>query len=151
MTQQRRSQSQNSVLKSSVLAIVLSLPLPALAGLKLCNTTSSQVGVAIGYQDQRGTATEGWWNISAQTCEKLLKVSAPSRYIYVYAIDYERGGEWTGELAMCVSDGSFMIRDTSNCEERGYRTARFYEVDTGSASDWTIRLADPEKTKPSSN
>jgi len=124
---------------------------PAFAGLKFCNATSSRVGVAIGYQDQSGPATEGWWNISAQTCENLLKSSPPSRYLYVYAVDYERGGEWAGELAMCISDESFLIRDINNCEERGYKSVKFHEVDTGNAKDWTIRLTDPETPKPEAN
>ena len=46
---------------------------PALADLKLCNTTASRVGVAIGYKDAEGWATEGWWNIASHTCETLLK------------------------------------------------------------------------------
>ena len=38
---------------------------PAYADLKLCNTTASRVGVAIGYKDAEGWATEGWWNIAS--------------------------------------------------------------------------------------
>ncbi len=117
------------------------------AELKLCNATPSRVGVAIGYQDSRGWATEGWWNISAQTCESLLKGPMPSRYIYVYAIDYERGGEWSGTHTMCVTDKSFSIRDVKDCEGRGFRTGKFYEVDTGQSGQWTIKLSDPEKDK----
>ncbi|MEX1060395.1 MAG: DUF1036 domain-containing protein, partial [Methyloceanibacter sp.] len=45
---------------------------PAYADLKLCNTTASRVGVAIGYKDAEGWATEGWWNIASHTCETLL-------------------------------------------------------------------------------
>ena len=121
------------------------------AELKLCNSTSSRIGVAIGYQDTRGWATEGWWNVGAQSCESLLKGAMPSRYIYVYAIDYERGGAWTGKHEMCVGKRSFTIRDVKDCAERGFGTAKFYEVDTGSATDWTIRLSDPEKTEADTN
>jgi uncharacterized membrane protein len=122
----------------------------AAAELTLCNATPSRIGVAIGYKDSRGPATEGWWNIGAQTCESLLKGPSQSRFVYVYAVDYERGGEWTGNLAMCIGDNSFTIRDITNCEGRGYRTAKFFEVDTGNAPNWTIRLADPEtvETEP---
>lgn len=134
---------------SIALALISSVlwPAAAFAELKLCNATPSRVGVAIGYQDSRGWATEGWWNISAQTCESLLKGPMPSRYIYVYAIDYERGGEWSGAHTMCVTDSSFSIREVKNCEDRGYRTGKFYEVDTGRAAQWTIRLADPDKNQ----
>jgi uncharacterized membrane protein len=33
-----------------------------------------------------------------------------SRY-YVYAIDYDRGGEWMGQAIMCTRDKEFTIRD----------------------------------------
>ena len=140
-------------IRSAALTMIVLFTAPILwsgqahAELKLCNATPSRVGVAIGYQDSRGWATEGWWNISAQTCESLLKGPMPSRYIYVYAVDYERGGEWNGTHTMCVTDKSFSIRNVKNCEDRGYRTGKFYEVDTGRAAQWTIRLADPDKDK----
>src|SRR5688572_8248537 len=34
---------------------------PAKADLKLCNNTESRVGVALGYKDAQGWASEGWW------------------------------------------------------------------------------------------
>jgi uncharacterized membrane protein len=119
----------------------------AKADLKLCNATPSRIGVALGYQDRKGWATEGWWNVPAETCENLLKGTLPSRYIYVYAIDYERGGEWFGEHRMCINEKSFTIRNTQNCEDRGYRSRGFYEIDTGTSQSWTIRLSDPKEAK----
>lgn len=116
----------------------------AAADLKLCNASSSRIGVAIGYQDPKGWATEGWWNISSQTCETLLKGAVPSRFMYVYAVDYDRGGEWAGANFMCTLDKSFAIRDVKDCQRRGYKRTGFFEVDTGEARDWTIRLMDPE-------
>jgi uncharacterized membrane protein len=131
-------------------ATLLSGPLLALssasvrADLKLCNSTSSRVGVAIGYRDQNGWATEGWWNIASQTCETLLKGAVPSRFIYVHALDYDRGGEWAGKNFMCTDDKSFAIQGVQNCPERGYKRTGFFEVDTGNSKEWTIRLTDPE-------
>src|SRR5712691_1752671 len=69
---------------------------PARADLKLCNTTASRVGVAIGYKDVEGWATEGWWNVASHTCETLLKGVLIARFYYIHAIDYDRGGEWGG-------------------------------------------------------
>lgn len=134
-----------------ILATLTAVATAARAELKLCNSTSSRIGVAIGYQDTRGWMTEGWWNIGARSCESLLKGAMPSRYIYVYAIDYERGGAWTGKHEMCVGKRSFAIRDVKDCTGRGFDTAKFYEVDTGSATNWTIRLSDPEKTEADTN
>jgi len=116
----------------------------AFADLKLCNSTASRVGVAIGYQDNTGWATEGWWNIASQTCETLLKGAVPSRFVYVHAIDYDRGGEWGGKNDMCTAEKSFAIRGVQDCPKRGYKRTGFFEVDTGEAKEWTIRLTDPE-------
>lgn len=116
----------------------------ALADLKLCNTTASRIGVAIGYQDQSsGWTTEGWWNISARTCETLLKGAFASRYFYVHAVDYDRGGEWAGKSPMCTTDKTFTIRGTQDCSKRGYKSTGFFEVDTQDSKDWTIHLTDP--------
>lgn len=117
--------------------------LPAHADLKLCNATTSRVGVSIGYQDRQGWATEGWWNIASQSCETLLKGAVPSRFIYVHAVDYDRGGEWAGTYFMCTADKSFAIRGVQDCPKRGYKRTGFFEVDTGEAQEWTVRLTDP--------
>jgi len=121
-------------------------PLPALADLKLCNATSGRIGVAIGYQDGSGWATEGWWTIAGESCETLLKGKLGSRFYYVHAIDYDRGGEWSGPTVMCTEDKAFLIRGNADCEKRGHGQAGFMEVDTNDARDWTIRLGDPPET-----
>lgn len=113
------------------------------ADLKLCNTTASRVGIALGYKDDKGWATEGWWNIASHTCEVLLKGSLIARYYYVHAIDYDRGGEWSGNSYLCTNDKSFTIRDVKDCAKRGHRRAGFFEIDTGEEDHWTIRLTDP--------
>jgi uncharacterized membrane protein len=110
----------------------------------LCNTTSSRVGVAIGYRDVEGWATEGWWNVASHTCETLLKGVLIARFYYIHAIDYDRGGEWGGTLYMCTDDKAFTIRDVKECVKRGYKKTGFFEVDTGEERDWTVRLTDPE-------
>ncbi len=117
----------------------------ARADLKLCNTTSSRIGVAIGYQDPTGWTTEGWWNVAPQTCETLYKGALSSRFYYIHAIDYDRGGEWAGKSVMCTTDKSFTIRGVQDCGRRGYKGTGFFEVDTQEAKDWTIRLTDPSE------
>jgi uncharacterized membrane protein len=52
----------------------------ALADLKLCNKTDSRVGVALGYKDKEGWASEGWWNVGPNNCETLLKGPLIARY-----------------------------------------------------------------------
>lgn len=116
---------------------------PAAADLKLCNTTSSRVGVAIGYKDDKGWVSEGWWNVASQTCEVLLQGSLVARYYYIHALDYDRGGEWGGKAFMCTDDKSFTIRGVQECQSRGYKRSGFFEVDTTEEKDWTVRLTDP--------
>ncbi|QKP78718.1 DUF1036 domain-containing protein [Methyloligella sp. GL2] len=135
--------------RAACAALCLAAPLlaasaPAKADLKLCNTTTSRVGVAIGYKDKQGWATEGWWNVSAHSCETLLKGVLIARFYYLHAIDYDRGGEWAGTLHMCTDDKAFTIRGTDDCVTRGYKRTGFFEVDTGEERDWTVRLTDPE-------
>jgi uncharacterized membrane protein len=139
----RRWPWHGPLLLGAVIALGL-LPTPARADLKLCNTTTSRVGVAIGYRDTNGWATEGWWNVPSHTCETLLKGVLIARFYYIHALDYDRGGEWGGNLFMCTDDKSFTIRDVNQCVERGYKRTGFFEVDTGEERDWTVRLTDPE-------
>jgi uncharacterized membrane protein len=54
------------------LLVLLSSAAPAAADFRLCNNTSSRVGVAVGYKDADGWTTEGWWNLPARTCETVL-------------------------------------------------------------------------------
>src|SRR5471030_286980 len=68
---------------------------PAFADFRLCDNTGGRVGVAIGYKDADGWTTEGWWNISARSCDTLLRGALVARYYYIYAVDYDRGGEWS--------------------------------------------------------
>lgn len=110
------------------------------ADLKLCNITSSRVGVAIGYQDKTGWATEGWWNIASQTCETLLKGALPSRYVYVHAVDYDRGGEWGGKNDMCTNEKSFAIR--------GFRIAKNADI---SARDFLKSIPERRRNGPSAS
>jgi uncharacterized membrane protein len=126
-------------------ALLLAGLVPARADLKLCNTTSSRIGVAIGYQDASGWTTEGWWNIAARNCETLYRGTLSSRLYYVHAVDYDRGGEWAGKSAMCTADKVFTIRGVQDCRQRGFKSTGFFEVDTQEAKDWTIRLTDPSE------
>lgn len=124
---------------------------PARADLKLCNTTASRIGVVIGYKDDKGWTTEGWWNIPSNACWTLIKGSLVARYYYVHAIDYDRPGVWDrnesgasskSEFFMCTEDKSFVIRGADRCEERGFNRTRFFEVDTQDEKSWTITLQD---------
>ena len=115
---------------------------PAAADFRLCNNTASRVGVAIGYKDADGWTTEGWWNLPSRTCETILKGNLVARYYYVYAIDYDHGGEWMGQAFMCTRDKEFTIRGIADCLARGFDRTGFFEVDTGEQRAWTVQLTD---------
>jgi uncharacterized membrane protein len=118
---------------------------PARADLRLCNQTGSKVGISLGYRDPQGWVTEGWWDLAPKTCETLLKGALAARFYYVFAVDYTRGGEWSGRSLMCTRDSEFTIRGNEDCLARGYDRNGFFEVDTGEQKSWTIQLTDPNR------
>ena len=128
---------------ATMLALPAALAFAATGRADLCNSTASSS--SIGYQDPQGWTTEGWWNIASQTCETLLKGAVPSRFIYVHAVDYDRGGEWIGTNFMCTQDKSFAIRVSRTARSGATSAPGFFEVDTGEAKEWTIRLTDPDE------
>jgi uncharacterized membrane protein len=115
---------------------------PAAADLRVCNNTSSRVGVALGYRDGQGWITEGWWNLGPRVCETILRGQLAARFYYIHAVDYDKGGEWTGRSVMCVRNREFTIRGNEECLPRGYERAGFFEVDTGEQRSWTVQLTD---------
>src|SRR6202167_1096332 len=136
--------------------VVAASSAPAAADFRLCNNTASRVGVAVGYKDADGWTTEGWWNLPSRTCETVLKGNLVARFYYVYAIDYDRGGEWTGRAYMCTRDREFTIRGIGDCLARGFDRTGFFEVDTGEQRAWTVQLTESseqpaQKPLPSGN
>ncbi|HKG00036.1 MAG TPA: DUF1036 domain-containing protein, partial [Xanthobacteraceae bacterium] len=79
------------IARCSLLAgiVLAALAQSAGADFRLCNNTGSRVGVAVGYKDNDGWTTEGWWNLSARSCETLLRGGLVARFYYIYAVDYD--------------------------------------------------------------
>ncbi len=124
------------------------LPATAFADLRLCNMTQSRVGVAMGYKDTQGWISEGWWNLKPNECETMLKGPLAARFYYVFAQDYDRGGEWGGKTFMCTRDKEFTIRGVEDCLARGFERTGFFEIDTGEQKNWTIQLTDSTRPTP---
>jgi uncharacterized membrane protein len=134
---------------AAVVFLLLVLGHPAKADFRLCNNTGSRVGVALGYKDAEGWTTEGWWNVPSRSCETLLRGGLVARYYYIYAVDYDRGGEWSGKAYMCTRDKEFTIRGTEDCLARGYDRTGYFEVDTSEQRAWTVQLTDTaEQAQP---
>ena len=121
---------------------------PARADFRLCNNTGNRVGIAIGYKENEGWTTEGWWNISARSCETVLRGALVARFYYIYAVDYDRGGEWSGKAFMCTRDKEFTIRGIEDCLARGFDRTGFFEVDTGEQRSWTVQLTESTEQVP---
>lgn len=124
-------------------AFLLGSAAPAAADLRICNKTSSRVGIAVGYKDEEAWKTEGWWNLSANSCETLLAGPLVSRFYYLYAVDYDRGGEWSGRSFMCTQEKTFTIKGIEDCLKRGFERTGFFEIDTGEQRAWTVQLTEP--------
>jgi len=133
---------------AAALTLLTASSVPALADFRLCNNTSSRVGVALGYKDNDSWVTEGWWNVPARSCETLLRGALVARFYYIYAVDYDRGGEWSGHAFMCSREKEFTIKGTDNCLARGYDRTGFFEVDTGEQRSWTVQLTDTAEQGP---
>lgn len=115
---------------------------PAHADFRLCNDTTSLVGVALGYWENEQWVTEGWWQIPGETCASLLEGDLRSRFYYVYAEDADRGGQWRGEVFMCTTDREFKIEGVHDCFARGHQKIGFFEVDTKNKDSWMVRLTE---------
>src|SRR5262245_58916536 len=88
---------------------IVAVPEPARADFRLCNNTSNKIGIAVGYKENDGWTTEGWWNLAARSCETVLRGALVARFYYIYAVDYDRGGEWSGQAFMCTREKEFTI------------------------------------------
>src|SRR5262249_39437070 len=121
---------------------------PAAADFRLCNNTGSRVGIAIGYKENESWTTEGWWNLAPRSCETLMRGTLVARFYYIYAVDYDRSGEWAGHAFMCTRDKEFTIRGADDCLARGFDKTGFFEVDTGEQPSWTVQLTDSTEASP---
>lgn len=119
---------------------------PAYADLRVCNQTSNEISIALGYHSPNGWLSEGWWVAPPSQCATVFQgdLSELSRYFYIFAADDIGGGAWDGGFFMCTTDESFTIFDYNDCLARGYERTGFFEVDTQDRSDWMLQLTDAE-------
>jgi len=129
-----------------VFAVFWLLPVGVVwADFRVCNKTLDAVEVAIGYRNDSGWVSEGWWVIDGGRCESLLKGALLSRFYYFYAEDLAGKGQWSGSVTMCGREEKFKIEGVHDCFARGYRRFGFQEVDTGNQMSWMIQLEEPDR------
>ncbi|MBO0904492.1 DUF1036 domain-containing protein [Jiella sp. MQZ13P-4] len=117
------------------------MPAPALAQFVVCNQSLDVVNVAIGRDTPEGFATEGWWIVGANRCATTIREELSARYVYVHASDVFGRPVLYGSTPMCVGARRFRITGVGDCFARGYRPAKFLEVDTKAVSRWTLFLS----------
>ena len=142
------ARGSGALLGCALAGVILLAPQPAAADFRLCNNTTSRVGISLGYKENDGWSTEGWWNLPPRTCETLMRGPLVARYYYIYAVDYDRNGEWSGQAYMCSRDKEFTIRGTEDCLARGFDRTGFFEVDTGEQPSWTVQLTESAEAAP---
>ena len=123
--------------------IGFALPSPATAELMVCNKSKSRIGIAIGHQKGDEWETEGWWNLTPGSCNAILSGDLDARYYYIFARDWDKGGDWGGATPMCTQTKVFTITGVEECASRGYETSGFFEIDTGDEKTWTVQLTEP--------
>ncbi len=137
--------TQRWLIAASVLCAACAFSTAARADLQVCNTTSSLVGVAVGYRTKKDWLVEGWWRIPANVCTAVVEGDLSSRYFYLHAEDADTGGRWRGPVFMCTSNKQFKIEGIKDCFARGFERTGFFEVDTGNQKNWQIRLTEADK------
>ena len=141
-----------SALRTLVLGLGLLLagPTPGLgiadarADFRVCNESPDTVGVAIGYRDEDGWISEGWWHVDGDACETLISGTLTSRFYYLYAENAERSRRWGGDIRMCTAEEEFKIVGVRDCIARGHARMGFGEYDTGDEPSWTVKLTPAE-------
>lgn len=109
----------------------------------VCNQTLDVVNVAIGQEVDQAFQTEGWWTIGANRCADVIREELFNRFVYVYANDVFGQPVLSGTVDMCVGPKRFVIRGEESCWQRGYKSAKFFEVDTQAVERWTLFLSSP--------
>lgn len=131
------------MLRHSVLVLLCMAALagPVRADLKVCNQSFDVLNLAFGQPDERGFQTEGWWRVAPNQCATLIRGTLTARYLYLFASDVFGKSVLQGSVSMCVAPRRFRITGEQDCLLRGHLEARFVEVDTGRAPDWTVFIA----------
>ncbi len=122
--------------------LLMASVIPAQAALSVCNKTAKPVKVAVGRTNGADWMSQGWWTIAPDACTTLIPASLNARFYYLFATD-GGSGSWDGTHGFCVSSRDrFEIVGRGNCLAHGFEHKGFFQVDTGSAADYTQTLSD---------
>ena len=129
----------------AALVCLLLASAPARADFRVCNTTRVMANLAVGHVVGDDYVTEGWWTVAPGDCATPIHDALTGRFVYIYAVGVDSRELFPGAVSMCVDRVKFHVVGVADCWRRGLMSVPFYEIDTGTASDWTTFLADPGK------
>jgi uncharacterized membrane protein len=137
-------------------AIMVSTSSASFAQFKVCNQSSvGSVDVAFGLHHGRsGWESDGWYTIGRGECAILVGQALHERYYYLYGVSGDT--VWNGDdedtgSNFCIRPGAvFKLNvdslndagDQPDCENHGYVTKTFFQVDTEDATDYIFNLTD---------
>lgn len=138
-----------NVLATLVLGAIFVWTTPAQAAFLFCNKTKVVIEAAFGHHDEGVWASSGWWQLQPGQCARVYGKPLTQRFYFYYArsLAVENSAEpmiWSGKYAFCTGAKAFNVQGDSGCEQRGYQTKGFQEVDIGlHQSDYTLNFEDP--------
>jgi uncharacterized membrane protein len=119
-------------------------------GLLVCNRTAHLVWAATGVIKGDTFESRGWLRVLPKQCGQAINQNLDDRYYFYYAeaVNAEghpivTGGQrkfWGGNVDMCIKDTKFAIEGNQSCQARGYETAGFQQIDTGTTRTWRVNL-----------
>lgn len=102
-------------------------------GLEFCNETSATQAVSVAYKKGDEIFSEGWWNVEPGKCQKPIVGKLETQFYY-YRAEVDAGEFEHGEYSFCTTSDAYTIEGRDACEDRGYVTELFAEIDTGATS-----------------
>ena len=113
----------------------------------LCNETSYVIRAAIAYRGSDDYQSAGWFTVYPGFCRPVIDkpLTEDTYFIHARTIAGHSGPmhDWAGDEKFCVALNDFDIAGSNNCEQRGYASAYFSEVEVGRAKTWTTTFTEP--------
>ncbi len=136
------------------LSVLLDFSSTAQAALVFCNRTQQPVEAAVGYRstlenDTEDWVSEGWWRIEPGQCARVYNEPLKERFYFDYAVGLAPPAHnktpftWAGKYQFCADTKAFRVEGDSDCEERGYQTKGYQQIDVGTNThDYTLDFKD---------
>ena len=127
-----------------VIALLLLLPHPAKADLKLCNRTSYVLEAATSTIKNKDSLTQGWSRISPGDCAVAIKGPLATSYlVYAHTSLAHAGPQraWGGAFPVCVKDSDFVLHQAVTqpyCTAPDTFALPFAPVNFKNRRDWTM-------------